>query len=478
MIFHREIMKAPNECIELPRTADSIPFGAADRLVEPINLANYGFEEREFLIKGFSHVYEWNEGEKQPTIQTESAPYCTKALVRLPSNPEDFSGTVVVELLNWASKYDRPIPGWGQCFEYYLSRNIAWIGLSVRDVALEAAQRFDPIRYADLGFKNPKPEELRGTPATSYGKTNLENENGLIWDAISEFGILLKSDSNQNPLHGYNVKNVIATGATAGDLSAYIAGFHPMHRTSNNEPIYDGFLMYMTGAPGGVNQETNKNSETDPRNLYYSEVPFIHVLTTGDMLGGGFHPDWAFMQRRPDADETAKKLVRYEIAGCGVRSGYDKHRCVCQEDVEKSNTPWKESVNYLYEYPVRYILRAANECLIKWIEDGITPPHSPLLETTGSYPDAEYIRDVAGNTCGGIRLPYVDVPLYRFNEEGGAERLSADTIKVLYHSKEEYLEKVIDSCFKAVEGRWLLPEDAKKIIIEASNEPLSELEEE
>ena len=253
MIFHREIMKAPNECTELPRTADSVPFSAADRLVEPINLVDYGFEEKEFLVKGFSHVYEWNEEEKQPTIQTENAPYCTKALVRLPSNPENFSGRVVVELLNWASKYDRTIPGWGQCFEYYLSRNIAWIGFSVRDVALEAAQRFDPSRYADLGFKNPKPEELRGTPATSYGKTNLENENGLIWDAISEFGILLKSDSKQNPLYGYDVKNVIITGATAGDLSAYIAGFHPMHRTSNNEPIYDGFLMYMTGAPGGVN---------------------------------------------------------------------------------------------------------------------------------------------------------------------------------------------------------------------------------
>ena len=207
-------------------------------------------------------------------------------------------------------------------------------------------------------------------------------------------------------------------------------------------------------------------------------MPFIHVLTTGDMLGGGFHPDWAFMQRRPDADEPGKKLVRYEIAGCGVRSAYDKHRCVCQADVEKSNTPWKESVSYLYEYPVRYILRAANECLIKWIEEGITPPHSPLLETTGSYPDVEYVRDAAGNTRGGIRLPYVDAPLYRFNEEGGADRLPASIIKTLYRSKEEYLEKVIDSCFKAVEERWLLPEDAKKIIIEASNEPLPELKEE
>ena len=53
MIFHLEIMKTPVNCIELPRTADSIPFDAAYRLVESINLADCGFAEREFILKGF-----------------------------------------------------------------------------------------------------------------------------------------------------------------------------------------------------------------------------------------------------------------------------------------------------------------------------------------------------------------------------------------------------------------------------------------
>lgn len=84
MIFHLEIMKTPVNCIELPRTADSIPFDAAYRLVESINLADCGFAEREFILKGFSHVYEWSEGQERPSVQTKSAPYCTKALARLP----------------------------------------------------------------------------------------------------------------------------------------------------------------------------------------------------------------------------------------------------------------------------------------------------------------------------------------------------------------------------------------------------------
>ncbi len=476
VVSRKEIMSEPMECRFLPRTAESYPFGAADRLVEPIDLESYGYQEKEYLIRGISHVYELPDGQQFPVIQTEKAPYCSKMLVRLPKDPEAFSGIVAVELLNWASKYDRTIPGWGQCFDYYLENGIAWVGLTVRDVALEAAKRFDNARYSDLSFENPKPEELRGEPQTCYGRCNLDNENGLIWDMISQVGVLLKSESDESPFCGYPVRRVYATGATAGDLSAYIAEFHPIHRSPDNEPIFDGFLMYMTGAPGGVNQETNKNEVTDPRDKYYSEVPFIHVLTTGDMLGGGFHPDWAFMQRRPDANEDKKKLHRYEVAGCGVRSAYDKHRCVCREDVEKSDTPWKESVSYEYEYPVRYVLKAATEHLIRWMDEGIEPPHSPLLETTGAYPDVEYVRDQAGNTMGGIRLPYVDAPLYAFQEEGGAHRLPAIVIRSLYASREDYVKKAVASCLEAYSKGWVLKADAERIILEAAMQSIPELE--
>ena len=276
--MRREIVREPEECRELPRTENSYPFGAADRLVEPIRLEEYGFEEHEYLLKGHSHVYEWKEGMRYPEVRTESAPYGTRILVRRPSVPKDFHGVVVVELMNWASKYDRTIPGWGHCFDYYLSRGIAWIGVAVRDVALEAMKRFDPIRYRELDFKNPQPPELRGEPADSYGRCNIENENGLIWDMLSQLGVLLKSDTKENPMYGFPVQKVMATGATAGDLSAYLCGIHPLHRNCKNRPIYDGFLIYMTGAPGGINQETNKNSELDERGCEKMRNHFSRLL--------------------------------------------------------------------------------------------------------------------------------------------------------------------------------------------------------
>ena len=463
-------------CREAVRTAASYPLSAHDHLVKPIALGQYGYTEKEYIIKGNANVYEWEEGEEHPHVRTENAPYCSRMLVRMPENPGKFSGTVIVELLNYASGYDRSIPGWAQCYDYYLKHNIAWIGLTIHCRTHAFLKEFDPERYVEVDFPNPLPEEERKEADTSYGPSDKNKENGLRWDMISQVADLLKSEREENPMKDYEIKEVIATAASGGDLSMYVAGFHPLYCTQKNEELFDGFLIYMTGAPGCINQTDTKNNERDLRNVFYANVPFIFVYTSGDMLSDGWHPDYALMQRRPDADQEDMKLFRYEIAGAGVRSAYDKLSSCSKEDVERTSFRWRGTVNYEYDFPVRYILKAAHDALIKWIRNGITPPHSPLLETEGVYPANTFILDEAGNTKGGIRLPYVDAPLYNFQMEGGGKRLSADTIRKLYSSKEEYLLKVINSVNKAMADRFLLPDDAAEILNEAVHEELPELD--
>lgn len=473
--MEKKVAAAMESCREAVRTPTSYPLSAADRLVEPICLSDYGYLEKEYILKGKSNVYEWPAGQAAPTVRTSGVPYASRMLVRMPEDTRRFNGVVVVELLNYASKYDRSIPGWGHCFDYYLEHGMIWVGLTIRDTTMAVLKQFDPERYGELDFPNPLPPEQRQEADSSYGKADRDKENGLKWDLISQVSMLLRSKREDAPLKDYAVTQIMLTGATGGDASCYLAGIHPMYCREDGGPLYDGFLIYMTGAPGCINQTTPKMSELDERDKYYSEVPFIHVLTTGDMLGGGFHPDWAYMQRRPDADEQGRKLCRYELAGCGVRAAYDKQRCCCPEDVARTNAPWKDTVNYEYEYPVRYILRAATEALILWMQKGIAPPHSPLLEVENEYPNTRFLRDEAGNTKGGVRLPYVDAPLYLFQEEGGAVRLAPEVIRKLYSSKEDYLQKVFKSTLDALEGRWILKEDAIKILMEAANEPLPEL---
>lgn len=468
-------VKPMTSCVEAPITENSYPLSYHKRLVKPIELEEYGYVEKEYIIKGDSNVYDWKEGEEYPHVRTADVPYCSRMLMRMPEDPEKFSGTVVVELLNYASGYDRSIPGWAQCYEYYLNRGIAWIGLTIHCRAHQCLKEFDPVRYAEVDFPNPIPEAERKEANMSYGPSDKNKENGLRWDMISQVADLLKTDRPDNPMKDYNIREIMATAASGGDLSMYVAGFHPIHCCQDGKELYDGFLIYMTGAPGCINQTDDKNKERDLRNTFYANVPFLFVYTVGDMLNDGWHPDYALMQRRPDCDQEGMKLFRYEIAGAGVRSAYDKLSSCCPEDVAKTSFRWRDTVNYEYEYPVRYILKAAHEALIQWMRNGVTPPHSPLLLSEGVYPNHKFIRDEAGITKGGIRLPYVDAPLYYFESEGGARRLPAEMIRSLYTSKEDYLEKVAASTAKAVEDRFLLPEDAAKILAEAAAEELPEL---
>src|SRR6266571_7806580 len=77
-------------------TATSFPFLAAHRLQEPIDLARIGYVEEEFFVSGRANVYDWSPA-GELTVRTAGAPYTTRILVRRPSDPARFSGSVIVE---------------------------------------------------------------------------------------------------------------------------------------------------------------------------------------------------------------------------------------------------------------------------------------------------------------------------------------------------------------------------------------------
>lgn len=76
-------------------------------------------------------------------------------------------------------------------------------------------------------------------------------------------------------------------------------------------------------------------------------------------------------------------------------------------------------------------------------------------------------RDDHGNTLGGIRTPWVDVPDARYVariSEGnplraGMKRFSEAQMKDLYGSHDDYTARVSAELDKMIERRFLLPED-------------------
>ena len=131
---------------ELPTTATSHPWIAWAPL-------SNGYVEQEFRFRGMAGIYAYTSAPPPPwdlTLQ-DVQPYATRMLVRRPSDPAAFNGTVVVEWLNVTNGYDID-PVWGTVAQYLLRSGYAWVGVSAQAAGVEALKKWDPQRYGDLNI--------------------------------------------------------------------------------------------------------------------------------------------------------------------------------------------------------------------------------------------------------------------------------------------------------------------------------------
>lgn len=451
----------------IPVTKDSFPFNAANRQYKPIDLTSYGYVEEEFFVSGLANVYEWYKSDITPaTIRTSNAPYTTRILIRRSINHRLFSGNVIVELFNWARKYDNPWGGWAESYSYFLAHGDAWVGITIRPSAVVGLKTFNPERYAPLSFANPLlPSETCPNPgAYPNNPSSPETEDGLAWDIISQVGTLMRSNVASYPMAGYKVEYVYATAATGGDLSAYVSAIHPLATLDNGKPIYDGYVIKCTGSPGAINQCEPRIPFDDPRCKLHVNVPVIRVMTQGDILGKGFHPDWSYLYRQPDSDIQGEQYRLYEVAGSYIFTVYPQLSGPCEKDVVAAGGIWREPPPVpFYDFPLRYIMNGAFTNLDLWVRKGIPPPQADRLTTTGVYPDVEFALDKFSNTKGGVRTPYVDIPAVTYNWNGRVTPLPDTLLKQLYPRHEHYVRQVVMQADSLLKDHWITATDAESI---------------
>ena len=470
----------PAKVTLLPVTEDSHPFGGAKWQVKPMDLGSYGYTEEEYLIQGDAKIYSWPEGQHAASVERVGAKYGGRFLVRKPADPAKFSGTVIVEMYNWARGYDRAIALWGNCHQQIMHEGDAWVGVSIRAAVIDNLKKFDSVRYDGLSYESPvEPEHRLDRPQSNTfhdDYTDPNRENGLTWDYFSQVALSLRDQAAGAPMAGYDVKAIIGTGATAGDLATYVAAIDPVSCRPDGGNIFDGYLIFMTGAPGNVNQYEEKLHHMDERCKFYCKVPLMRAYTCRDMLGGGMHPDWAYMQRRNDSDEPGRYYRSYEIAGTGLMLKYTYFTEPAHEDVEKmglqirngrTGQAWSEEDLNTFEFPTRYALDAMLVNLKKWILEGVNPPCTQPYETVDTYPATDLKLDEYGNVLGGLRLPYLEVPAYHFRLDATAYPLEREVLDKLYSGKSGYVEKVAQSARSCVERRLLTQTDADAIVEEA-----------
>ncbi len=407
----------------IPVTADSYPFMSADGPeVSPIeegdpievDLAAHGYVEQEYLLEGTAALHSPEGGEV-----VGEAPYVTRMVVRRPVSPRDFSGTTFLEWNNVSFGQDIEID-WFLSNDYFMDEGHVWVGLSAQRVGVDALRPWDTERYADLHVGGP---ELADAPA---------------FDIYSQTARTLRSPVGVDPLPGFDVSTIIATGhsQSARYLSDYHNRIHPHHE------IIDAFMIH--GAPTA---------------LVEGRTPVMRLMAETDV------------RSRAESEETDTAYFRrWEVAGTAHvgRTEYLTFAPLIARE-NPGTTPQTCDRPPLTRVPFHHVLNAAYDHLITWVEEDVAPPVAPRLEwedaTTAS-------RDEHGNRLGGIRLVEHEVAtaLNHGNNTGDPfcflmgtyVPFEEETLQDLYPRRSGYVAQVLRTVNQAQRDGHIRPEDASE----------------
>lgn len=469
-------------------TEKSYPFASAERYCE---LSSKGYEEKEYFMTGTANVYETRAGQAIG-VKNADVPYVNRFIVRAPKDTAKFSGNVVVEIINPTSfmEIDRMwILGWKE----FVRRGDIYVGITSKPNTIAKLLEFDKERYQSLSWKNPTPEiplpytkeDIRR--AGSLVDQDVTMEPGLFWDMLSDLGILLRNGGQENPLKGFAVQTVVATGwsQSAGYLIRYINDF--VYRDGQDEDIYDGFLA--AGPPRYFVVPLNQYECLDPGGIEKSVIckvkkPTIVIQTESENGHLG-----TSMLRRKEGDTPVFLCRQYDVTGASHDTLYS------YVDYYK-NDPDLVRIHHLPEYagknkvpnnyPTQFLVAAAYRNLFRWIREGAAPAKCDLIQMD-AY--GENIKDALGITRGGLRTCLLDYPTGAYynvsdidrgaseifpdsDKEllfGHEEPYPAEMLRAMYRSLSNYRELVMEHTCGQVTKGFILKEDVDELVEMAVN---------
>ena len=127
-------------------TPTSHPFLATE-----IPLAHYGYTEEEYFISGTGYTYKTSGAVNETGTKILTGgpngngtyPFKTRIVVRMPTNPADFNGKVIVEWNNVTAGYDLEVNWFGD--PYFLLKNgYAYVTVSAQNVGVNYLKKFNP----------------------------------------------------------------------------------------------------------------------------------------------------------------------------------------------------------------------------------------------------------------------------------------------------------------------------------------------
>jgi len=262
------------------------PGGAFITPPSGLDLSQFGYVEQEFFVDGTARAYRsalplGADGNWTATPDGATAHYRTRILVRRPTSPRKFNGTVIVEWLNVSGGLDAA-PDWTFLHPFLKREGYAWIGVSAQFIGVEGGS--SPLGF-DLSLKAVSPAR--------YGSLSHPGDS-FSYDMFSQVGQALRAPTVATLLDGLAPRRVIAIGESqsAFRMTTYVNAIHP------DTHVFDGFLIHSRSggaAPLSQSPQPAINAPTPTFVRGDVDVPVLTFETETDLIGLGYFP-----ARQPD----------------------------------------------------------------------------------------------------------------------------------------------------------------------------------
>lgn len=475
------------EMKKIPVTEESYPFQAAARRC---SFHEIGYIEDEYFMSGTANIYTETDKEHHVKPIFEDAPYTTRVLVRRPEDTAQFSGNVVVEILNASAMMDIDRM-WVNTWQYLTRNGDIYIGVTSKGHVVDTLKRFNPERYAAISWSNPMPD--REEPEGGQFQFLPQYESGLYWDMQVELAKLLRTDDALNPIREYGKCYLYLLGwsQSGSYMSRILHSFAYLPENMENGPLFDGYLE--AGADSALapinayelspeNGRIALDGSLPKGGVLLSKEPYIAINTESENKGA----NWI-----GDSDLPEYKFRTYQIAGSSHDSYYNMityYEGHLREDAAGSccELAFAGCEGEPLDTPYEYIFHAALRNLYLWVREEIPAPHGPKIDTAPAGPDDfdaiiqvndgrkmkyENRKDLFGNTTGGIRMAAMDYPvgIYKSCSQrsdgsydpmfGTVYPFSEEKLAALYGTLDNYRRLVEQSAEKSIAEGFLLRAD-------------------
>ncbi|MFC8047476.1 alpha/beta hydrolase domain-containing protein [Nocardia sp. NPDC057353] len=446
--------------------------GVPNLLLGSYDLSDLGYAAREVVIEGTASSYapagELAADGRWTVTPAARAEYATRAVTVVPTDAARFNGTVVVEWLNVSGGLDAPAV-WLMAHRELARAGYAYVGVSAQRVGIEGG----PGMVGDFSLKTVDPQR--------YGRLNHPGDE-FSFDIFGQLGTVVRHRSAEL-LGGLHPERVLAVGESqsAMFLTTYLDAVAP------RAGVFDGFLVHSRFGPaapldgGSLLDPATVARLPLPRFRTDLRVPVLAVITETDLLGGvlpGYFP----------ARQPAGEYLRvWEIPGAAhadnytIQGAFLDNGLVPVEELAEAYRPTsmlmgRQLAHFRNFAPQHhYVLHAAIARLHDWVGTGRPAPEAPPIDLTDGDRPA-IVTDHHGVACGGLRTPWVDVPLaVTSGSNAEADRMAslfgsgtpfdADHLARLYPGgPTEYLTAFTAALDRAIDAGFIVSADRPEIL--------------